>query len=125
MYPWLLVGIGGFIGAVLRFYLSGWIQDKSGIFPTGTLAVNFLGCLFLGFIMFTSDAKEIFNHEAMLFLTIGILGAFTTMSTFSHESIKLIEGKEYILSALYIAGTVVLSLSGILLGKLAVDQLIR
>ena len=91
MSIWLLVGFGGFVGAILRYWLNDLIQSGFIIFPAGTLGVNFIGSLLLALIMYASEYRGVFNEETRIFLTIGVLSTFTTMSTFSYESIKLLE----------------------------------
>ena len=117
MSLWLLVGLGGFVGAILRYWVSGWIQSGFVAFPFGTLAVNFLGSLLLALIMYASEYRGLFGEETRVFLTIGVLGSFTTMSTFSFESMKLLEQSEHILFGLNLVGTVSLCLLAIYLGK--------
>jgi CrcB protein len=88
----LLVGTGGFLGSVLRFWLSGWVFRILGRpwFPVGTLAVNVLGCLFIGFLGGIAEHRRIFNQEIRLFLFIGVLGGFTTFSAFAYETSALL-----------------------------------
>ena len=119
----LLIGIGGFIGAVLRYLMSGWIQNGLITFPLGTLGVNFIGSFFLACIMYLSEYKGYFNEDTRIFLTIGLLGAFTTMSTFSYESFKLWEQKEYLLLSLNVFGTVILTFLAVYFGKVLVLNL--
>ena len=116
----LLVGIGGFIGAILRYSASGFIQNGMASFPLGTLGVNVIGSFFLGFVMYASEYQGIFSEETRVFLTLGILGAFTTMSTFSYESFKLLENNEFILLSINIIGTLMLTIGAIYLGRLVV-----
>ena len=120
MTLWLLVGLGGFVGAVLRYWISGWIQSGFITFPVGTLAVNFLGSLVLSIIVYTSQYRGLLGEEARIFLTVGLLGSFTTMSTFSFESIKLLDQSEHMMFGLNIVGTVCLCLVAIYLGKILV-----
>ena len=120
MSLWLLVGLGGFVGAILRYWISGWIQSGFVTFPIGTLAVNFLGSLLLALIMYASEYRGLFGEEARVFLTIGVLGSFTTMSTFSFESMKLLEQSEHIMFGLNLVGTVSLCLLAIYFGKFLV-----
>ncbi len=120
MSLWLLVGLGGFVGAVLRYWISGWIQSGFITFPVGTLAVNFLGSLVLSFIMYASQYRGFLGEEARIFLAVGLLGSFTTMSTFSFESMKLLEQSEHMMFGLNIVGTVCLCLVAIYLGKVLV-----
>ena len=120
MSLWLLVGLGGFVGAILRYWISGWIQSVFVTFPVGTLAVNFLGSLVLSLIMYASQYRGLLGEEARIFLAIGVLGSFTTMSTFSFESMKLLEQSEHMMFGLNIVGTVCLCLLAIYLGKVLV-----
>ena len=120
MSLWLLVGLGGFVGAVLRYWISGWIQSGFITFPVGTLTVNFLGSLVLSIIVYTSQYRGFLGEETRIFLTVGLLGSFTTMSTFSFESIKLLEQSEHIMFGLNIVGTISLCLLAIYLGKILV-----
>ena len=120
MSLWLLVGLGGFVGAILRYWISGWIQIGFVTFPFGTLGVNFLGSLLLALIMYTSQYRGLLGEEARIFLSIGVLGAFTTMSTFSFESMKLLEQNEHIMFWLNLMGTISLCFLAIYLGKILV-----
>jgi fluoride exporter len=116
----IIIGIGGFIGAILRYLLSGLIQNNPISFPFGTLCVNFIGSFFLSMIMYLSEYHELFNEESRVFLTIGLLGAFTTMSTFSYESYKLFEQKEILMFLLNLIGNVTLTFLAVYLGKLII-----
>lgn len=120
MHLLLLIGIGGFIGAILRYLVSGWIQNGISYFPLGTLSVNVMGSFFLSVILYLTENKGVFSEETRIFLTIGILGAFTTMSTFSYESFRLLEGKETLYLSINIIATVLLTLFAVLLGKIFV-----
>ncbi len=126
MYIWLVVGLGGFIGAVLRYYMSGFFQSRiiAG-FPSGTLAVNFLGSFFLSVAMYLSEFFGVFDRESRIFLTIGVLGSFTTMSTFSYEAFRMMEQGEIILMLGYVMGTVLLCFLGIYFGKMLALSLWR
>jgi len=112
------VGLGGFLGSILRFLISGWIQNGLVTFPLGTLGVNFLGSFFLSIIMYLSEFKGLFNEETRVFMTIGVMGSLTTMSTFGYESFKLIEQNEMIFFWLNAIGSLTIALLGIYLGKL-------
>ncbi|GJL79724.1 MAG: chromosome condensation protein CcrB [Nitrospinaceae bacterium] len=123
MSLWLLIGIGGFIGAILRFLLSGWIQNGWVTFPFGTLGVNFIGSFFVSLVLYLSEYRGFFSEEIRIFLTIGILGSFTTMSTFSFESFKLLEQGEIGAFSLNVTGTLILTFLAVYLGKILVVNL--
>jgi CrcB protein len=123
MQKLILVGIGGGIGAVMRFLMSGWVQNGITRFPLGTLAVNFTGTLFLGLVMFSSEYLGLFDDEARIFLTTGIAGGYTTMSTFSYETLGLFEQGEYAYFALNLAGTLLLMFLAIWMAKAMVIRM--
>ena len=117
---WLIIGIGSFIGGILRYWVSGWVQSGALTFPLGTLVVNFIGSLVLSLIMYLSEHAGLFSEEIRIFWTIGLLGSFTTMSAFSYESFRLLEQNENMLFGLNMVGTVILTLAAVYLGKLVV-----
>ena len=87
----LWVGLGGFLGSIGRYLLSGYIQHlvKNTEFPYGTLAVNLIGCLFIGFLSQWVETRGFLSPEARLFVFVGLLGGFTTFSTFGNETMNL------------------------------------
>ncbi len=91
--PWALlwVGAGGFLGAILRYLLGGWVQrlTPAATFPTGTLAVNVLGCLAIGFVAGLVEMRHGLGPGLRLFLLVGLLGGFTTFSSFAWETLDL------------------------------------
>lgn len=91
-----LVGVGGFVGSVLRYLVSGYIQQitKSALFPYGTLAVNLIGCFIIGFLSQLADTRGVFTPESRSLVFVGFLGGFTTFSTFSNESVNLLRDGE-------------------------------
>ena len=84
-----LVGVGGALGAAGRFLLSGWIGAHAGNFPYGTLAVNVIGSLAIGFLAAGLADRVLAGAAVRLLVMAGFLGAFTTFSAFSYESIQL------------------------------------
>ena len=88
----LIVGVGGFLGAVARYGVSEYMTTEN--FPYGTFIVNLLGSFILGFLLFHQMAAGGISHEWRLFLCVGILGAFTTMSAFSAETFGMLEQQE-------------------------------
>ena len=113
----LWIGAGGFIGAILRYWVSGFIQAGAVTFPLGTLGVNFIGSFVLSLIMFLSEYKGYFGEEARVFLTIGLLGSLTTFSTFSYESFRLLQNQEHLLFGANVIGSVALTLLAVYLGR--------
>jgi CrcB protein len=87
----LLVGLGGFVGAVCRYALAGAVHRglPQTTFPVGTLVVNVLGCLLIGYLAGLADSRQLFAPEFRLFVFIGLLGGFTTFSTFGFETFAL------------------------------------
>ena len=118
VYTILLVGIGGFIGAILRYTLGGWIQNGSVNFPVGTLVINTTGSFFIGLIMYLSEYQGLFSDETRIFLTIGVLGGYTTLSTFGYESFRLLDDSKFALMAINVVSTVLLSMLAVYLGKI-------
>lgn len=118
MYTIILVGIGGFIGAILRYILGGWIQNDFVNFPVGTLTINTIGSFFLGLIMYLSEYQGVFSDQTRIFLTIGILGAFTTLSTFGYESFRLLDDSKLTFMAINVVSTVLFSMLAVYLGKI-------
>ena len=105
-----LVGSGGFLGANLRYWLGGWISDRmSPAFPWQTLVINVTGSLVMGVFMGLM-LTENWNPNWRLFFAIGILGGYTTFSTFSYEGIDLLTKGLYLYAGYYIIGSAVLSL---------------
>jgi fluoride exporter len=121
----ILILIGGGIGSVFRYWMSVGSYALLGRgFPYGTLAVNTLGCFLMGFL--TIYIIERMNGQAeslRAFLLIGLLGGFTTFSSFSIETLNLFENGEILKSLLNIIGSVCLSLLGVSLGALLGRQL--
>ena len=120
MQALLLVGIGGGLGAMLRYSFSslvGWLVGTT--FPLGTLLINILGSLAMGlFIGWLSKAVPPWGAELRLFVAVGILGGFTTFSSFSLDAISLVERGEVLAAGLYVVLSVAVSLIGLYLGLL-------
>lgn len=113
----LLIGCGGFFGALARFYVSkGTMMLFGNRIPYGTLAVNVIGSFLLGLIFTLSVEKLAISENVRFFAAVGFLGAFTTFSTFSVESLYLLEDSAYLSAFIYIMGNLILSLSAAFAG---------
>lgn len=113
----ILIGTGGFIGSVLRFYVSKLVQNVFlSSFPYGTFAVNVIGCLFIGIIFGIAEKGTWLTPEWRMFLTVGLCGGFTTFSTYSSESFQLLRDGQLINVLSYTALSVVCGLLAVYLG---------
>ena len=117
----LIIGMGGFCGAILRYLISGGVQkwSQSVDFPYGTLAVNLMGCMLIGMLTRLDEVRSILSPELRFLIMIGLLGAFTTYSTFSNETMNLINDRRFQSAFIYLGAHVVLGLAAVLLGRLS------
>ena len=121
----LYIAAGGVIGTLSRYYLEGWIQHRAGSsFPLGTLVINLAGSLLIGFVLRLATGATVITPEWRAALTIGFCGAFTTMSTFSYESYRLIGDGEYWYAGLYVGGTVVGCFLAVVAGTVLANKLL-
>ncbi len=119
MMQFWAIGLGGFAGAVLRFWISGWANALvHGNYPFGTFFVNILGSFLLGLLAGIFD-NHVFNPHLKLFLTVGLLGAFTTFSTFSNESLALLQSGAIAKALIYIVASVILGVIAAAIGIFA------
>lgn len=86
-----MVGAGGFVGSVGRYLVSGWVHRllPYSAFPWGTLAVNVSGCFLIGLFSGLADSRQLWGPELRLFVMLGVLGGFTTFSSFAYETAAL------------------------------------
>lgn len=115
----LLVGFGGFIGSILRYLASGYVQQSmKGIdFPYGTLAVNAIGCFMIGFLAQLAESRGVFTSESRSFMFVGILGGFTTFSTFGNETLNLARDSQMMNALANVGANVILGLLAVWLGR--------
>jgi len=116
----LLVGGGGFIGSIGRYLLGGWAHSlfPRATFPLGTLLVNVCGCLLIGLVAGLIEIKQMFGPEVRLFVLIGLLGGFTTFSTFSYETLAMLRDGQFLRALGNVMLQVVLCLVAAWLGYL-------
>ena len=99
----LLVGLGGFLGSIGRYGLSGLVHRLLGqAFPYGTLAVNALGCFAIGSVLYLAEERAVLSAEVRLFVAVGVLGGFTTFSAFGYETLEQLRAHELLLAGLNI-----------------------
>jgi len=118
------IALGGIVGTLARYLVQGVIQTRAGAFPTGTLAINIAGSLLLGFIVRFATGSALVSPELRGGLTIGFCGAFTTMSTFSYESMRLVWDGEYWYAGLYLGGTILGCLAAVIAGTALANRLL-
>ena len=120
MYRSMLVFIGGGIGAVFRYLLAGWVYKVVGTdFPYGTLAVNVIGCFVIGLFLTMAEDRFLISPDFRIFFAVGILGGFTTFSTFSFETVELLRDGALAIGLLNVAVSVVVGLTATWVGMLA------
>lgn len=115
----LLIGIGGFIGSILRYVVSGYAQQisKTIDFPYGTLIVNVLGCFIIGFLAQLGEDRGVFTVQSRLFVFTGFLGGFTTFSSFGNETLNLMRDSQMMNALANIGANVVLGVFAVWLGR--------
>ncbi len=120
----LLLACAGAAGAVSRYALTGWTHSVLGHrFAYGTLAVNVVGSFLIGLVMQAALSADLLSREARVAVTVGFLGAFTTFSTFSYETMKAIEDGEWTEAGANVTLNVLLCLGATWLGFLAARQI--
>jgi CrcB protein len=113
----LLVGVGGFFGAIARYVLDGWVVERTGAtFPWGTLVVNLSGAFVLGVLFALTVERGVLPAEIRAPVLIGFIGAYTTFSTLALESWRLIEDGSYVLGVANLAGSIALGLIAVVAG---------
>jgi CrcB protein len=114
-----LVGAGGFLGSVLRYLIGGLAQQSAlgATYPLGTFVVNLIGCLIIGILAQLAEGRVTFTAEARAFLFVGVLGGFTTFSSFGNETIELWRADKANLAMAHVAGHFVVCLGAVCVGR--------
>ena len=121
---YMLIALGGAAGSVLRYLVGGAIQTRSASgFPIGTMIVNISGCFLIGMLVRQFLNMQL-SHELRALLIVGFCGGFTTFSTFSAETLALIEGGEYARAGTYVLLSVILCLLATLAGMTVVQMIV-
>ncbi len=117
MQQLFIIGIAGFIGANVRYWVSGWAAANLGqTFPWGTLIINFTGSCLLAVFLGWAGNRTTLDPRVRLFIAVGFFGAYTTFSTYANESMALLRAGDWLGAAMNILGTNLLCLVGALLG---------
>jgi fluoride exporter len=114
----LLIGIGGFFGAISRFLVNVLTNNYVNYFPLGTLTVNVLGCFVVGLISFGISCNIGISSEMRSLIIVGFIGAFTTMSAFAFETFELFELSQVFKASLNIFANISLCIFAVYLGKI-------
>ena len=116
--PILLAGFGGFIGSASRYLIGGWVHRLVPLttFPIDTLFVNTSGCFLIGLLGGLVEARQMFGPDLRVFLLIGVLGGFTTFSSFAYETLALTRDAEFARALFNIAAQMILGLGAAWLG---------
>jgi CrcB protein len=117
----LLIGAGGFVGAISRYTIGGMVQRgaEGSLFPYGTLTVNLAGCVAIGLVAGLAENRGVFSPDARAFLMIGMLGGFTTFSTFGYETYELIRTGQATMATANVFLQVVVGVAGVWIGHTA------
>ena len=118
MHNYLIIGIGGLLGAISRYSVALWIGQKWGrSFPHGTFVINVSGSFFIGLIMALSVERLMVNPQWRMFLTVGFLGAYTTFSTFEFETGTLVKDGEWMLAGMNVVFSVAAGFAALKIGE--------
>ena len=100
------ITLGGIVGTLARYFVGAWLQGPHVLFPRGTLVINITGSFVLGFVMRLATASTLVSPDVRGALSVGFCGAFTTMSTFSYETVALVSGGDYWRAGMYAGSTI-------------------
>ena len=120
MNKYLIVGIGGFLGSIARFWLGGYLGERMGSrFPYGTFVVNMSGCFLIGFVMTILTTKGHLNPNWRYLIPIGFIGAYTTFSTFEFETLRAMQDGQVLVASLNVALSVLIGFIAVWVGAVA------
>ncbi len=122
MHRYLLIGLGGFAGAIARYWLGGFVTQRMGLrFPYGTFVINISGCFLIGLLMHLLAERAALNMNWLYVAVIGFIGAYTTFSTFEYETLRAMQEGQIVMALLYVGSSLLLGLvavwAGLTVGK--------
>jgi CrcB protein len=121
---YLVIGVGGFVGAIARYALAVWIGQRWGrSFPLGTFIINISGSFLIGLLMTLMAERFTENPQWRLLLVIGFLGAYTTFSTFEYETGSLLKDGEWFYASLNVILSVVVGFIALKLGEVIAESI--
>lgn len=119
MNKYWLVGIGGFLGAIARFWLGGYISNRMGTrFPYGTFVINITGSFLIGFVITLMAERTYLNPTLRYLIPIGFIGAYTTFSTFEYEIFRSVQDGDLLIAGLNIGLSVIVGFVAVWLGAI-------
>lgn len=120
MLKYLMVGIGGFVGAIARFWLGSYVGGKMGTrFPYGTFVINISGSFLIGFILTILTAKAHLSPNWRYLIPVGFIGAYTTFSTFEFETLRTIQDGQFLIASLNVVLSVMIGFIAVWVGAMA------
>lgn len=122
MHSWLWIFVGGGAGCLCRHAVGTYFAEAGTSFPWGTLIANLLACIILGAVI-GYEVKMDISPTAKLLLATGFCGGFSTFSTYSLETLKMLQSGEWLAASTYIVGSIVLGLLAVLLGAKLINVL--
>jgi len=119
MAKYVVVGLGGFLGAIARFWLGGYIGSKLGTrFPYGTFVINCSGSFLIGFMLTLLAERTHWSPNWRYLIPVGFIGAYTTFSTFEYETFRVIQDGEFLIAFLNVSLSVILGFAAVWLGAI-------
>lgn len=117
MHKYLLVGMGGFAGAIARYWMGTLVTQRLGLrFPYGTFLVNVSGCFLIGFFMYLLAERGVLDAHWLFVIVIGFIGAYTTFSTFEYETMRALQDGQLGIGLLYVASSLLVGFAMVWLG---------
>lgn len=124
MQNYLIIGLGGFLGATVRYAVSLWIGQRWGrTFPLGTFFINVSGSFLIALVMSLATERMMINPQWRLFLAVGFLGAYTTFSTFEYETGSLLRDGEWMVAMLNVIMSVVAGFLALKIGEVVAKSI--